>query len=742
MKFRRSIFVRVTVSAAMLILFLLFSSANISNRYIVALENQLYDFRLRQSLLNTVDDKVVILDIDEESIERVGHWPWSRVVLAELMNQLYDTYEIKVLGFDVVFPELEKNTALPLLAELKQMQEFAKYADYLSRLEVDLQGDMRFAESLIGRNVVIGFTFEDLQPGVEQSEYQQKGFLTLPIISKDALVDIKIDFYQAGGYIANYDPLAYITNFSGFFNYPRESSTLRRVPLLYQYNGDTYPSLALQMVLSGLGIENVLFSFAKEASEKNSLSLEHVLIGEHKVPVNGKVSAFVPYRGGQKSFNYISAASVLAGEVPIEDLKDKYVLLGTSAAGLLDLRSTPVGDSYPGVEVHANIISGILDDRFKSQPSIIKGVEYTLLTFAAILLTIYVPRLGAIGASAIMISFIGLLYGLSYWFWYSYDIVLPLANTGLLIISLSFFLIVHNFFVESRRKRRMNRLFGQYIPKELVSELDASSHELSLAGESRHMSVLFSDVRSFTTISEGLDPQELTTMMNEFLTPITKAIHHNRGTIDKYMGDAVMAFWGAPLIDERHANNAVASAFEMIDAMYAIQPEFKSKGWPEIKIGIGISSGDMRVGNMGSEFRMAYTVLGDTVNLGSRLEGLTKNYGVDILVNEETMRLATDYAFREIDRVRVKGKLEPVKIFEPIKKQAQITEFELAELQQYQQALALYHKRQWQEAEQLLKQLHSSNAATIYDIYLQRIAAYKQQEPDADWDGVFTFTTK
>ncbi len=742
MNLSQTLLVRWIVSALLLVLFVLFAFNKLSNGYVINLENQLYDFRLRQSLLNTVDDNVVILDIDEQSIEAVGQWPWSRLVLADLMTKLYDDYQIKVLGFDVVFPELEKNTAIDLLGQLKQVQEFSapEVQAFFNQIEESYQGDIRFAESLIGRNVVLGFTFENYLPGI--TEYEQKGFMTEPLLTKDLLADIDIQFYKAGGYIANYDPLAFITNYSGYFNYPRESSTLRRVPLLYQYDKGIYPSLALQMFLSGYGNPAVQFGFDPLASSQNSETLEKLVIGERSIPVDGQIAVFVPYRGPQRSFDYIPAISVLNGSAALERLKNKYVLMGTSAAGLLDLRATPVGDSFPGVEVHANVISGLIEQRFNYQPAYIKGVETTMLAVTTLLLVLLTPRLGAIGATSLMLGILGVIYALSHWFWYSQNIVLPLANSLLLALSLSFFLIVHNFFVESRRKRRMNRLFGQYIPKELVSELDATSHELSLAGESRTMSVLFSDVRSFTTISEGLDPQELTTMMNEFLTPITKVIHHNRGTIDKYMGDAVMAFWGAPLTDEKHADNAVAAAFGMIQAMYDVRPAFKEKGWPEIKVGIGIASGDMRVGNMGSEFRMAYTVLGDTVNLGSRLEGLTKNYGVNILVNEETKNQAIGYAFREVDRVRVKGKLEPVKIFEPIKPAAEMVQADLQEHFHFHQALTLYHKRQWQQAKDILLALNQANPLTLYQIYLERIATYIQQEPPEDWDGVYTFLTK
>jgi adenylate cyclase len=285
-------------------------------------------------------------------------------------------------------------------------------------------------------------------------------------------------------------------------------------------------------------------------------------------------------------------------------------------------------------------------------------------------------------------------------------------------------------------------MFGQYIPEELVAEMDANDEELSLEGENREMSVLFSDVRGFTTISEGLSPTELTQLMNEFLTPITGIIHDNRGTIDKYMGDCVMAFWGAPLTDADHANHALVAALAMVEEMKTVSATFAAKGWPAIKVGIGIASGPMNVGNMGSEFRMAYTVMGDTVNLGSRLEGITKVYGANIVVSQETNALIDGFTCRELDRVRVKGKNEPITIFEPLGKTEDISSDLNTEVDKFHQALACYRKQDWDGAEALFNELETANSGVLYQLYLDRIKTYRAEPPGDDWDGVFTLTSK
>jgi len=283
------------------------------------------------------------------------------------------------------------------------------------------------------------------------------------------------------------------------------------------------------------------------------------------------------------------------------------------------------------------------------------------------------------------------------------------------------------------------------VPQELVEEMsvDPQNYRASLEGERREMSVLFSDVRGFTGISEGLDPKELTELMNAFLTPMTHVIHQHRGTIDKYMGDAIMAFWGAPLADPAHARHAVHAALEMARSIRRLASEFVERGWPPIAIGIGINSGVMNVGNMGSAFRMAYTVLGDAVNLGSRLEGVTKQYGVTAIVSEFTRDQVDDVLFRELDRVRVKGRAEPVGIYEPLCRKLEADDVLYREMDLYRPALAAYRAQAWEEAERRFTQLRDGHPDRfLYGVYLERIAYFRDNPPGDDWDGVFSFTTK
>ena len=303
--------------------------------------------------------------------------------------------------------------------------------------------------------------------------------------------------------------------------------------------------------------------------------------------------------------------------------------------------------------------------------------------------------------------------------------------------------MTYGFFIESRGKRQLAHLFGQYIPPELVDEMSNSPSEFTLDGENREMTVLFSDVRGFTSISEKMDPKQLTQFMNALLTPMTRVIHKNRGTIDKYMGDAIMSFWGAPLRDSEHARHALYAAMEMMAELKIIQVEFATRGWPEVKIGIGLNTGAMNVGNMGSEFRVAYTVIGDAVNIGSRLEGLTKNYGVNIIVSESTRAGIPEFTFRELDLVRVKGKNEPIAIFEPVGHKNDLDKSVKSELVRYKQALAGFKSQNWDKAEVDFFNLNRSDPdRKLYRIYLDRIVHYRKNSPGPNWDGVYTHTSK
>jgi adenylate cyclase len=384
----------------------------------------------------------------------------------------------------------------------------------------------------------------------------------------------------------------------------------------------------------------------------------------------------------------------------------------------------------------------MLDGTIKQMPPYVLGAEVLLLALAGLVLALVLPLLNPIRSGVTTVAVLGAVVGTNLWVW-QHNLVLPLASGVLMILVLFALNMSYGFFVESRAKRQITGRFGQYVPPELVDEMAQNPDKFSMDGESREMSVLFSDVRGFTTISEGLDPKELSQLMNEFLTPLTRVLYRYRGTIDKYMGDCIMAFWGAPLNDPQHARNAVLAGLEMQAAMDALQPQFRARGWPELHIGVGVNSGRMSVGNMGSDVRVAYTVMGGAVNLASRLEGLTKEYGVSMIVGEATRAACPDMVFRELDRVMPKGTTEPVAIFAPVGPAAAVDKSTHDELALWHQALRQYRAQDWDLAElQLLNLQRMYPSAALYALFLRRIAHLRKNPPGPGWDGTTAFETK
>lgn len=724
---------RIGLSLTVLVLLLLNTIGLIDVGFIKGLENYTYDARLNLMMPRTLDDRIVIVDIDEESLREQGHWPWGRDKLAQLVDKLFDDYKIHTLGFDVVFPEKDESSGLKTLEQIAtDLSADDGFQQALVKLRPTLDYDQLFASSLQKRNVVLGYYFHQDQNAVSV------GALPAPSVVGNA------GFHQANGYGANLELLQKHAAGAGHFNpAPDADGISRKVPALINYGGNAYEALSLAVARAALGAK-LETGFAEGLGVNDHYAgLEWLMLGNHKIPVDDELALLIPFRGGQGSFPYVSATDVLNGKVSPEVLKDRIVLVGTTAPGLMDLRATPVQHVYPGVEVHANVIAGILDQNIKERPAYVLGAEFLILLLAGLLLAFLLPTLSPLWAtlltSAVLLS--GITFNL--FVWESANLVLPLASLLLLVTTIYVLNMSYGFFIESRSKRQLAGLFGQYVPPELVDEMAKDPSAFSLEGESREMTVLFSDVRGFTTISEGLDPKQLTQLMNEFLTPMTHVIHHSRGTIDKYMGDAIMAFWGAPLQDPDHAKHALQAAMKMMQSLEELQAEFKKRGWPEINIGIGLNTGMMTVGNMGSEFRMAYTVMGDAVNLGSRLESLTKNYGVHIIVSEFTKAQVPDLIFRELDLVRVKGKDKPVTIYEPIGDTGELEVAVQDELKQYSDALRHFRAQHWDVAEQQFMDLQRRYPQRyLYQMYSERVGYFRQHPPGSGWDGVFTYETK
>ncbi len=730
---------RTILGMLLLVVFLLQAAGYPLLPFLPRLENLAYDYRLRITMSGGIDPRVVIVDLDERSLSAEGHWPWGRDQMARLVDNLFDKYQISLLGFDVVFAEYDDSSGLKTLEALAQgeLASNSRYRTKLEKLRPSLDYDRLFAESLRGRQVVLGYV---------ASNDTQVGLLPPPAALLEGSAR-DIPFRLIEGYNANLKELQELAYGAGFFNTKvDEDGICRRVPLLTRYGDGLYESLALAVVRALYGQPELALEISpgqRKGSEE--LGLEGVLLGGDmlRIPVDEEGAVLVPYRGRRGSFTYVSATDVIQGVADPNILDGAIVLFGATAPGLMDLRATPVENIYPGVEVHANLVAGMLDLAVKEHPNYIKGFELVALLIIGLLLNLLLPRLQPLAGLLLVAGTLVVTIWVNLWFWVSGDIVLPIASQLLLLLTLFLFHSAYSHFIEARGKRLLGEMFGQYVPPAIVAEMSEREEDFGIGGDSREMTVLFSDVRNFTSISEDLEPDELTRMMNAYLTPMTGIIHKQKGTIDKYIGDAVMAFWGAPLHDPEHPRSAVLAALEMSRQMHQVRAEFKAMGWPELHIGIGINSGIMNVGNMGSEFRMAYTVLGDAVNLGSRLEGLTKEFGVEIIVSESTREAVSDILFRDLGAVRVKGREHAVNIYEPVGVEEELSAETRQSLDLYAEAILAYRGRQWESACLLLRQLlQKEPEQRLYRLYLERAEQLIENPPGEDWDAVITFVTK
>ncbi|UCH48031.1 MAG: CHASE2 domain-containing protein [Betaproteobacteria bacterium] len=709
------------------------------------LELALYDARLRLTMPGGVDQRIVIVDVDEKSLAVEGRWPWRRDKVGMLVDQLFDHYQAGLVGFDVVFSEPGESSGLTVLRELSAttLRDDKAFQDAVQRLSPRLEYDRVFSEKLRNRPVVLGYYFTN--PEESSDQVQSSGLLPDPVLGPGTFTDKNIRYTSWLGYAANLPELQRAAAGAGHFNtWPDEDGVTRRVPMLVEHAGAFYAPLSLALVRLGLGSQDVVPGFPKlSVWNRNYPGLEWLEVGGMRVPVDEMMAALVPYRGAVGSYAYVSATDVLRGVTPVELLRNKIILVGTTTPGLYDLRAAPVGEVYPGVEIHANLIAGMLDGTIMHRPPYVLGAEVALLLLCGVSMTVLLPLFSPLRATLLTVAILAGLVGLNLLVWVNANTVLPLAS-GMTMIALLFALnMSYGYFVESRAKHQITSRFGQYVPAAVVEEMSRHHETISMEGERRELSVLFSDIRGFTSISERLGAKELTSLMNQLMTPLTQLVYQYRGTIDKYMGDCLMAFWGAPLKDPEHAQKAVLCGLEMHKTIRQLTPAFRARNWPEIEIGVGVNSGKVVVGNMGSELRIAYTVIGDAVNLASRLESLTKHYGVPMIVGERTRSLAPELVYRELDKVVVKGSDQPVTIYEPMGRQGEVDAAQLDALQLWAQFLRLYRTGEWDKAElQLLNLQKQDSSRRLYQLFMDRISGLRSNPPVAPWDGATRFEPK
>ena len=732
-------------------------------------------FRYRSPGATPVDPRIVIVDIDQRSQEVLGKWPFSRVHFAHLLDALHEGHA-KVAAFDVTFSKPDLSSA-PLRALWTDFEARQKRGDPVDpRLMAELQktialydADKQFAKSIQNfGTVVLGNFFlhteadlRGLDPKTLDDYANEIAFYSFPSVrplnpatgkqDRIALIQkFNPDRLLPQGTEANLSVLTSAlseeTSSTGFFNvYPDIDGVVRRSNLIIPYgrskdlaDWDIYASLDVQTVRSFLGLPN------------DQVVLEFGPVGAYRVVFGDKAQirtddlgrVYVNFHGPSYTYRHFSMADVIEHKVPPDTFSGKIVLIGATATGIGDLRTTPFGGlDYPGVEIHANVIDNILHQNFLR-----RGAKESLWDLALILLfgiplgiwmALVSPRWMGFGivllAVLVAVDYFAFLRGS----WLNFTIPALALTANVLLVSL------YRALIEEKEKRRVRTAFGQYLSPEVVRRLLVNPELVE--PRKTEITVMFSDIRGFTTISEKLDAQELAIFLNQYLSDMTQIVFERRGTLDKYIGDAVMAFWGAPFEEEDHAALACQTALEMMAKIHQMQRKWEAQGKPRLDIGIGLNTGIASVGNMGSALRYGYTALGDSVNLSSRLEGLNKDYGTHILVNETTYLAAKDsgFIFRELDLIRVKGKLQPVVLYELVTFADSLSADTQARLDRFREARALYHQRLWLEAQSafqsILDQWPDEGPARAY---WKRCQEYLFDEPPSGWDGVFTMTHK
>jgi adenylate cyclase len=737
-------------------------------------------FQYRSKGFSHPDSRIVVIDIDQKAQEVLGRWPFSRAYFAKMLDILHDD-GARVVAFDITFSKPDQ-TAAPvraLAARLEKRRQAGeaidpKLADDVTQLASEYDADSQFAKSIRRFGpVILGnyflFTPADLEgvsdaslqayadqielfayppahPLRPQFEKQDKLHL-MEILSLANLVprgaEANLDALTSG--------LSGDTSWTGFFNFPPDTDgVVRRATLFLPYGRsknptewDVYPSLDIMAARALMGPDaqdtNLFYGPAGFARIDfgNKLSLRTDILGQ----------MLINYQGPAGTFCHYSIADVLQKSVPPEKFKAKLVLVGATATGIGDLRATPYGGNiFPGVEIHANAIDNILNDRFIRRDAKTALIDALLIFTFGIPLGIWMalvqPRWMWFGA-ALLIPLVAVDFGafLRGW-WLNFTIPAMTLTGNVLLVSL------YRALVEEKEKRKVRAEFGQFLSPEVVRRLlvDPSLVE----PKKTDITVMFSDIRGFTSISEKLDAQELALFLNQYLSEMSRIVFKNNGTLDKYIGDAVMAFWGAPYEEPGHATKACNAALDMMARVRELQKQWEAQGKPKLEIGIGLNTGVASVGRMGSAQRRAYTALGDSVNLSSRLEGLNKDYGTNIIVNETTYNDAKGdgFLFRELDLIRVKGKLQPVTIYQLMGRQADFATNGSAEtirlqVEMFARARELYRGRQWRAAhDAFLDFLGKRPEDGPARLYVERCQEYIGAEPSANWDGVFVMTHK
>jgi len=702
------------------------------------LRNRAFDFYQFARPRVAEQRPVVILDIDEASLKELGQWPWPRTLLAKIVEGVTQRGAVAI-GFDMVFSEPDRMSP-------------AYVADLFSGLDEETRKKLRslpsndevLAEAFRQSRVVVGQAGAAAPPTDPDREFvPQAGF-----ISRGP--DPRPNLLSFPGLLRNIPVLEEGAAGRGILTIkPERDGVVRRVPLVMLAEGDFVPAMTLELLRVVTGSGPILI-------RSDEAGIAGIGLPRLQIPTDHNAHLWVHFSPHDRA-RYVSAIDLLRDRTPPDRFAGRLVLVGTSAIGLLDIKTTPVDAAIPGVEVNAQIIENILTNAALWRPNFAIGAELSAAVLFGMATIVMTPIISAGAAFVLGGAMLILLAGGS-WYFYLYHNLMVDYTFPLLVLTLLFFsLIFANYFREEEQRKRIRGAFSLYLSPALVDELAAKPDKLVLGGEQRRMTILFSDVRGFTTLSEQYksDPQRLTSLMNRFLTPMTNVIISHRGTIDKYIGDAIMAFWNAPLNDPQQEANACAAALEMLVRLEQLNQELeheaRESGQPHLpfRIGVGINTGECVVGNMGSDFRFNYSVIGDSVNVASRLEGRSQEYGVPVVLGSATAAAAADrqFATLEMDLIKVKGKNEPEAVFTLLGGEDVAGSPRFKELEEiHRQLLAQYRRQNWMAAAEILarcrKAAEGFGLDRLYEMYGWRIDQFRATPPEPGWNGIFVYDHK
>jgi len=717
--------------------------------FLDVMELKTIDLRFESRGKITPRPEVVLAVIDEKSIAREGKWIWPRAKMAQLVNRL-SGYGAKVIAFDIGFLEPDENTGGGLIEQIieeinKSGGQNQTVQNYLKKLKHETDHDRLLAEAIqnSGAAVVLGYFFQMDHYGTSltSAEYHQhqeniKGsrYRSVRFRSEDAR---KVKLKEPALPQSNITIISKATDYAGFFNMEADrDGVVRRVPAVFKYKETFYAPLSVMAAGAFLG--------SPASLQVADYGIESLQLDRISIPVDELGRLMINYRGGARTFPHISVTDIIRGNVAGADLKDKIVIVGATAVGIYDLRATPFSSVFPGVEIHANIVDNILSKSFLYQPAWAAVFDIFGIVASGFMLGFILPRTGVFsGILASLTIFAGYIL-ICQLFFIQKGFILNLVYPLTVLLTVYVIITAYKYLAETRQKRFIKDAFSTYLAPSVVKQLIDSPEKLVLGGEKRVITAFFSDVQDFTGISEKLSPEKLVEILNEFLTEMTDIILKHEGTVDKFEGDAIIAFFGAPNDLENHAATACAASVEMQKRLVKLRENWKAEGKPELMMRIGLCSGPAVVGNMGSKNRMDYTMMGDTVNTAARLEGVNKVYGTYMLVSETTYRAAgSGFIFREIDKINVVGKKEPITVYQLIGN-AGDDDACMAEVSDlYARGLQAFRSQQWEQAIGYLNgvlKIAPGDGPSLN--LLDRCQGLRENPPDKDWNGAFVIGHK